>query len=332
MSNEINFNKGRTTIEALGASIVSHLLTGRKVVIPELGYLEIVVFPDKRSVLFRATENTSLFLDSEDLIQSSIYNNISVPLKAGKIVVVPEVGIFRTMKNADGSYRVSYTISPMLRQLLSDTKKNESGVKKPEALPETLVKENNDEKPFVVDSESTLENTEKSEVVKRKKTVVAVPMYPNNTSKVGDLVVPQENKKKNTIELGGIIVILVAIMVLVFMVWYFTSDRSKGHDQTFVAEDHKTMQMIDRDQPLESMKSNGSIDLPSLAERKYGNRIFWVYIYEANSDQIASPVNIPAGTELRIPNLWEDYKVDVMDSMEIKRAEILSDIILKKRI
>ncbi|GHV30700.1 hypothetical protein FACS1894177_03740 [Bacteroidia bacterium] len=57
--------------------------------------------------------------------------------------------------------------------------------------------------------------------------------------------------------------------------------------------------------------------------------MFWVYIYEANRDKISSPVNIPTGTDLRLPDLWEDYKVDVMDSMEIKRAGILSDRMLK---
>jgi hypothetical protein len=364
MNKEKNFNMGHITIEALGASIVSLLLKEGKVVIPELGYLELKVFPDKRSVLFKATENAALFLDSEGLIQSSIYNNISVPLKEGKSVTLPEVGIFRTMKNADDSFRVSFTISSALRNLLNDTEKSESGVIKPEAhATETLVKAD-DKKPIVLSNISANEKQnvgeeekkEKREVVRPKRAVISVPEHtdnisktddlvvvkpkravisvPENTdniSKTDDLVVSKKEKKRNVTKMRNIIVTLAATVILIFIVWYFTSERKNtGDDYAFVAGNNKAILTID--QSKESIRSDKSIDLPSLAERKYGNRIFWVYIYEANRDKISSPVNIPAGIELRIPNLWEDYKVDVTDSMEIKRAEMLSDSILKQKI
>ncbi|GHU81082.1 hypothetical protein FACS1894145_8030 [Bacteroidia bacterium] len=120
--------------------------------------------------------------------------------------------------------------------------------------------------------------------------------------------------------------------MLAFIVWYFVPGNGKRNDHAFVTGNSETESTQVIDQSNESAKSYESIDLPSLAERKYGNRIFWVYIYEANRDKISSPVNIPAGINLRIPNLWEDYKVDVMDSMEIKRAEILSDVMLKQKL
>jgi hypothetical protein len=148
---------------------------------------------------------------------------------------------------------------------------------------------------------------------------------------VGDLVVPQEGKKRNVVGMRSLAIALVAIVVLVFIVWYFTSESTnKSNDYASVSGNNKATLVTD--QSLELTKSDESIDLPSLAEQKYGNRIFWIYIYEANRDKISSPVNIPAGIKLRIPNLLEDYKVDVTDSMEIKRAGILSDIILKQKI
>ncbi|MDD2559270.1 MAG: HU family DNA-binding protein [Bacteroidales bacterium] len=41
--------------------------------------------------------------------------------------------------------------------------------------------------------------------------------------------------------------------------------------------------------------------LTLLAQEYYGNKVFWVYIYEANKDQIKNPNKILAGTKIRIP-------------------------------
>jgi len=75
-----------------------------------------------------------------------------------------------------------------------------------------------------------------------------------------------------------------------------------------------------------------SIDLPTLAGHHYGNTAFWIYIYEANSDKLDSPVNIPSDVSLIIPDLKSEYGVDITDSMEIKRARGLAEILLKKEI
>ena len=353
-------NSEHVTVEALSASIVSLILKDGRVAIPELGYLELKVFPDKRTVLFKATENAALFLASEGSIQSHIYDSISVPLKEGKVITLPEVGIFRPMKNADGSYRVSYTISSALRKLLNGVKENERA---------------DDEKIFTPDVKSAVEEQgvdkgEKEEVVRRgteerveiekavvenkagynvaisnekirEKVVLSAPRrdirvdrkmssYVRNTSKVGDLVVPQDERKESKVTRMRGIIVVAATLALIFMVWYFFPESKNKYSDISLASGNTKMQSS---QTLgESTKSYKSIDLPSLAEQKYGNRIFWVYIYEANRDKISSPVNIPPGTDLRIPNLWEDYKVDVMDSLEIKRAAYLSDEMLKRKI
>lgn len=340
-----NFDKEQITVEALGASIVSFLLKEGKVVIPELGYLELKNFPDKQTVLYKATENATLFLASEDSVQFQIYNQVSVPLKEGKIVALPELGIFRPMKNADGSYRVSFTISSALRKLLNETKGGEKEAENPE-LPvapinitkekihtpviESVIEKEREEEKRKEEEENKVEIiAPKQEIKVTRKTT---PSHIRSTSKVGDLVVPQEGKEKNETKLGIIIAAIAAIVVLAFIVWYFMPENRNKKDRAFVSGHGKTESAQVIDQSKGSLESHELIDLPSLAERKYGNRIFWVYIYEANRDKISSPVNIPAGTNLRIPNLWDDYKVDVMDSMEIKRAGILSDIVLKTEI
>ncbi|GHT53254.1 hypothetical protein FACS189451_05050 [Bacteroidia bacterium] len=376
MYNGKKLNNGYTTMEALSASIVSLLLKEGKVIIPELGYLELKVFPDKQTVLFKATENTTLFLASEGSLESHIYDNVSVPLKEGKVVSIPELGIFRPMKNADGSFRISYTISSALRKLLNEAKESENEARELE-LPVTpvnvadekiytpvvesvvgeqkgRVKKEEEKKKEEVEkvvlkkvgkeNKTEYKETENKEKEHEKGIITApkreikverkTPSHVRNTSKVGDLVVPQEGKARSNevTKLGRIIAVAAALIVLAFIVWYFVPGNGKRNDHAFVTgnSEMESTQVID--QSNESAKSYESIDLPSLAERKYGNRIFWVYIYEANRDKISSPVNIPAGINLRIPNLWEDYKVDVMDSMEIKRAEILSDVMLKQKL
>ena len=331
-------NSGIATIESLNRSIVSLILNEGRVVIPELGYLELKVFPDKRTVLFKSTENATLFLASEGSIQSQIYNNISVPLKDGKIVTLPEVGIFHPIKKPDGSYRISYTTSPSLRRLLNGGKDEE---KKLVPVVETNIYKQPLEENERNEAKISVEKAEVGDIGKNEEVVISapkrdlrvnrkMPSYIHNTSKVGDLVVPQEERKRsNESRKRGIIAVAAAVLALVLIVWYFIPDNRNQKGRALISGNTN----VGSAQALsESTKYYKSIDLPALAEQKYGNRIFWVYIYEANMDKISSPVNIPTGTELRIPNLLEDYKVDVMDSMEIRRAGERADIILKRKI
>lgn len=59
--------------------------------------------------------------------------------------------------------------------------------------------------------------------------------------------------------------------------------------------------------------------LARIALEKYGDRVFWVYIYEENKKKIADPNNIPLGTELVLP-LPEKYGIDAADTASLRRA------------
>ena len=59
--------------------------------------------------------------------------------------------------------------------------------------------------------------------------------------------------------------------------------------------------------------------LARIALEKYGDRVFWVYIYEENKEKIADPNNIPLGTELVLP-LPEKYGIDAADTASLRRA------------
>ena len=323
------------------SSIISILLKEGKVVIPELGYLELKVFPNKQTVLFKATGNTSLFLAAENSIQSHIYNNVSVPLKGRKVVNLPGVGIFQPMKNADGSLHVSYTISSSLRKLLNgveDDKIPATQVRAEEEKTLAPVVDVHDWSDKSEGQKETAENGEKtgeeaavSTPEQENRITRKTPSYLRSVAKVGDLVVPQEKKGNILTGAGGVIAAVVALIALFLLAWYFFSQSKNKYqdDPVFVSNNNQTESTREANGSAQSGKS---FDLPSLSEQKYGNRAFWVYIYDANRDKISSPVNIPEGTDLRIPNLWEDYKVDVTDSMEIKRAGIFSEIVLKQKI
>ncbi|MCL1938749.1 MAG: hypothetical protein FWF52_10180 [Candidatus Azobacteroides sp.] len=119
-----------------------------------------------------------------------------------------------------------------------------------------------------------------------------------------------DSKRWNRSALGFMMLFVAVIIALGMMVKIFSSkEKNKSTN-------------------LEQQQVVGS--LPYLAEQNYGNPAFWVYIYEANRDKLTSPINIPAKIELEIPDLSE-YNVDVKDSLEIKRAKVMSDMILKQK-
>lgn len=60
--------------------------------------------------------------------------------------------------------------------------------------------------------------------------------------------------------------------------------------------------------------------MPKMAQKHYGNQVFWVYIYEENKNKISNPNNLTAGLELVIP-APEKYGIDANDPASIARAQ-----------
>lgn len=76
----------------------------------------------------------------------------------------------------------------------------------------------------------------------------------------------------------------------------------------------------------EVMKSGSRLTL--LAKKYYGNKAFWVYIYQANKSKIANPDNVPIGTEIVIP-AKESYPIDPNNKESVEKAKKLATSILK---
>jgi nucleoid DNA-binding protein len=64
--------------------------------------------------------------------------------------------------------------------------------------------------------------------------------------------------------------------------------------------------------------------LTRLANEEYGNKCFWVYIYEENKNIIKNPNNIPAGETITIPPA-EKYRINKNNPESIKRANEIAN-------
>lgn len=77
-------------------------------------------------------------------------------------------------------------------------------------------------------------------------------------------------------------------------------------------------------------KIEGGSRLTLMAEKYYGHKDFWVYIYEANKNNIKNPDKIAAGTVVKIPKL-DKRLIDKNDPRCLKKARELHDLYVGKR-
>ena len=333
-----------TNVEATESFIVETLLNKGKVIIPDFGHLELKSLGDRRTVFFKSSEDKSdSFLhimpadaDREKKDVNKIYTLVTVPLKEGQSVNLPKIGIFRPDKRSDGKIHISFIPSSYLRKLLNKDKEDEVDMEREtrtviEEMEEVNIinKLSSNVKIFEAKEDEITENSfsnsgyfrelenpdpvnEDYAEFKPKSTA----SFQREPARVGDVLVPQDDTpEKPRRNLGGVFLLIVAALAITFLVIsnvYYWKNK-------------------DSEEPIEyALPVGESIDLPSLAEQHYGHSAFWIYIFDANSDKLESPLNIPKNTSLVIPDLKTAYDVDVTDSLEIQRANILADIILSQ--
>jgi hypothetical protein len=59
--------------------------------------------------------------------------------------------------------------------------------------------------------------------------------------------------------------------------------------------------------------------LTQIAAEYYGDKIFWVYIYEHNKNNIKNFDDIPAGTEIQLPTP-NTYGIDAKSNSSLQKA------------
>lgn len=351
-----NSTKELTNVDIVELFITESLLKGENVVIPDFGHLEIKSFGDKRAVLFESTGIHDFIQiiasagEKEKKDINALCTIISLPLKGGKVVNLPKIGIFQPIKREKGEIHVSFISSSHLRKLINKESNKEEEIEQIELIEEQPKEQIREKIRYVYQTVEKIPDTQegKNEVQKVQKIEIITdkirapetndqlkekeeqPIKTNDDLLIhqtnlperqavvdtGNQIVLQEvdvNKKEQSRNLKGVllfIAIAIALLGGIVLTMNFRDDK-------------KTAKMTIQ---------NESINLPTLSERYYGHPAFWVYIYEANVDKLSSPINITNDIDLVIPDLKAEFDVDITDSLEIQRANILADIILKEKL
>ncbi len=72
---------------------------------------------------------------------------------------------------------------------------------------------------------------------------------------------------------------------------------------------------------IETIRSG--VFLTTLARKYFGDKAFWVYIYEENKDVIKNPNQVPIGTRLTIPSASK-YDIDANNRTSVENAKALA--------
>ena len=85
-------------------------------------------------------------------------------------------------------------------------------------------------------------------------------------------------------------------------------------------------QNVEEPEPLKiiaEVSMDPTMTLTVIAQKYYGNKIFWVYLYIANRVKIKNPNLVPSGTIIEVP-APEEYDIDAHDTASVRRANELA--------
>lgn len=100
-----------------------------------------------------------------------------------------------------------------------------------------------------------------------------------------------------------------------------TPQQTKSATDTSTSSDHNVMARV---------KVASGERLTLLAQKYYGNKVFWVYIYDFNKAKIPDPDRVPAGMEILIP-AKEVYAINAQSSVSIAQAKELQSKIMANK-
>ena len=113
-------------------------------------------------------------------------------------------------------------------------------------------------------------------------------------------------------------------------------DSVKASAASVAATTADTLKVAEKETPVQTQAAPEVKDtvrpgylLNDMAKKHYGNKCFWVYIYEENKSKIANPNRVGPGLELVIPPA-EKYGIDSSSQASIKAANEKAGKILAK--
>ena len=303
------------------------LLSGEDAEIPGLGILEVKSMPGRRTVFLKYLPDQT---EGEEA-PVSIYKIAVKLLSQGEIVSLPSIGTFQPGINEAGiCTRVSFILSPVLRIALNkqqDAEPEENQEVVPGNIPEKemidcvetketahLIRtpdiENSKKEVFGITTNRGSRDGDKAGSIRIKTTDKEFKSTEKKGVKAEELQVSQEkgSKKKMLLLLG----LCIFLFLIFFVIW------------TKLQPDpvHESISPV--------YNENLSGDLLELARKHYGHTAYWVYLYDANQEKLSSPFGSVRESRLIFPDLKTTYNVDTNDSLEIVRANMIADEILKK--
>ena len=125
--------------------------------------------------------------------------------------------------------------------------------------------------------------------------------------------------------LAGLLTMLVAA-ILAWLIFGRTTPAPNPPGEN-PAQNSQTEELNSQLSTLNTEKTDvvtEDIYLSTLAQKHYGNPIFWIYIYQENAAIIKNPDAVPPGTQVTIPAPAK-YGIDANDPQSVARAKQLSD-------
>lgn len=137
----------------------------------------------------------------------------------------------------------------------------------------------------------------------------------------------KEKTKKKTHFLRDTLICVIILLLLLLIGYFFLRNQISGWlDSLNNPKPAQTEQVVKADpKPVKEVAATPAIPdeivydklittermhkhsrLAWMAWRYYGNKAFWVYLYDANKDHIVNPDKITTGTPIRVPQLTEE--------------------------
>lgn len=301
-------------------AIIDNLILGRNVELPELGRLEVKKFPGRKTVLFipdskqqKSEDNSEINIFSQDILRK---------LQESEEVSFHALGTFKNQKR-ENKNKISFLPSIALRNLLnektesieiideinSEIKESEDTIK----INPDIFSKASDEKTTNLECTSNNENAEEKHQ-ENNKILTTSKRDHLKPSKIGDTIIPWDEKsKENKHNIISRIVVGIFLIILTFVVVFIFFRKNSTTDDI-----------------QQNPSADNQYNLPELSLEHYGHTSFWVYIFDKNKEKLSSPLHIPSDVNLEFPDLKEEYDIDVTDSMEIRRANLRAETILKE--
>ena len=137
---------------------------------------------------------------------------------------------------------------------------------------------------------------------------------------------PEEQARRKPEEKG--VLMIVAFLIIVISVFFYLGRNNwkpAPAQEEVITEPEPYVEPAPK--PLGQVKIKHGDRLTVIALEYYGNKLFWVYIYQHNKAVIKDPNNVPIGTVIEIP-APESYGIDAKSRESREKAAALQTEIL----